>query len=99
MTPLSYAPGVERELLDAVRYYNRQRPGLGNEFFVEWERVEEVVRAKPLRQAPDARARRKAFLRRFPYKLIYRIREQDIFILAAAHNKRAPDYWETRDRT
>lgn len=98
MTPLSYAPGVEHELLDAVRYYNRQRPGLGAEFFEEWERFEEVVRANPLRHAADSRGRRRALLKRFPYKLIYRVRERDIFILAAAHNKRAPGYWESRDR-
>lgn len=98
MTPLHYAPGVERELLDAVRYYNRQRPGLGGEFYSEWERVEEVVRANPLRHAPDAGGRRRALLKRFPYKLIYRVRSQDIYVLAAAHNKRAPGYWESRDR-
>ena len=99
MTPFKYAPGVELELLDVVRYYNRQRLGLGGEFFAEWERFEEVVRANPLRFAADDRGRRRALLKRFPYKLVYRVRERDILILAAAHNKRATDYWEPRDRT
>lgn len=98
MTPLTYALGVERELVDAVRYYERQRPSLGRDFIAEWERVEEVVRANPFRHAADRRGRRQSLLKRFPYKLIYRVREHDIFIIAAAHNKRAPGYWEPRDR-
>jgi hypothetical protein len=98
MTPFKQSIGARLELLDAIRYYNRQRPGLGEEFFEEVEQLITAILANPLRWAPDARGRRRALMRRFPYKLIYRLRERDVYLIAAAHNKRAPGYWESRDR-
>ena len=98
MKPITYAPDARAELLDAIRYYNRQRPGLGEEFRLEFIRVRELVVANPLRCAPDKLELRKALLQRFPYKLVHLIRQRDIYVVAAAHNKRAPGYWEPRDR-
>jgi hypothetical protein len=48
MKPLTYAPEARAELLDAIRYYNRQRSGLGEEFRLEFIRVRELVVAKSL---------------------------------------------------
>ena len=98
MKPLTYAPEARAELLDAIRHYNRQRPGLGEEFRLEFIRVRELVVANPLRCAPDKLGLRKAPLQRFPYKLVYLIRQHDLHVVAAAHHKRAPGYWETRNR-
>ena len=99
MRPFTFAPEARAELLDAIRYYNRQHPGLGEEFRAEFVRVRERVIANPLRCAPDEFGLRKALLKRFPYKLVYLIRAHDIYLVAAAHNQRAPGYWESRDRT
>lgn len=98
MTPFKQSIGARLELLDAIRYYNHQRPGLGEEFFEEVEQLITAILANPFRWAPDARGRRRALMKRFPYKLIFRIREKDIYLIAAAHHKRAPGYWESRDR-
>ncbi|NDF01743.1 MAG: hypothetical protein EB034_26300, partial [Verrucomicrobia bacterium] len=57
-----------------------------------------AVLANPLRWAPDKQGRRRALMKRFPYKLIFRVRVEDIYLIAAAHNKRAPGYWEPRDQ-
>lgn len=97
MKPIKPSPGARLELLDAIRYYNARRPGLGEDFFAEVEQFYAAIAANPLRWAPDARGRRRALMKRFPYKLIFRVREKDIFLIAAAHNKRAPGYWEPRD--
>jgi hypothetical protein len=35
--------------------------------------------------------------KKFPYLLIYKVKEDCIFILAVAHGKRKPGYWESRD--
>jgi hypothetical protein len=65
---------------------------------LELIRVRELVVANPLRCAPDKLGLRKALLQRFPYKLVYLIRQHDLYVAAAAHHKRAPGYWETRNR-
>lgn len=39
---------------------------------------------------------RRLNLGRFPYGLIYRRRENKIYLIAIAHDKRHPDYWKVR---
>ena len=36
---------------------------------------------------------RKILLRRFPYKLIYSLTVDAVYIIAVAHGHREPDYW------
>jgi hypothetical protein len=36
-------------------------------------------------------------LSRFPYKLLYSVETDCIYIIAVAHLHRAPDYWVERD--
>ena len=33
---------------------------------------------------------------RFPYTIVYRVRDQDIVIVAIAHHSREPGYWRHR---
>jgi hypothetical protein len=35
-------------------------------------------------------------LSRFPYRVIYRVRDEDIYIVAIAHTSRRPGYWKDR---
>ncbi len=39
---------------------------------------------------------RKILLRRFPYKLIYSVTNDAVYIIAVAHGHREPDYWSGR---
>ncbi|MEW6501172.1 MAG: hypothetical protein AB1456_06765 [Thermodesulfobacteriota bacterium] len=36
---------------------------------------------------------RKTFVHRFPYKILYSIEPDHLFIIAIAHQHRKPDYW------
>ncbi|MDP2208100.1 MAG: type II toxin-antitoxin system RelE/ParE family toxin [Bacteroidota bacterium] len=42
---------------------------------------------------------RKCLLHKFPYKLLYSIEEDHIFVLAVAHQHRRPNYWVERNET
>jgi hypothetical protein len=33
---------------------------------------------------------------RFPYNVVYRIRDDDIYVVAVAHTSRRPNYWKDR---
>lgn len=39
---------------------------------------------------------REILLTRFSYKLVYRVREHDLYIVAIAHTSRRPGYWKGR---
>jgi hypothetical protein len=39
---------------------------------------------------------RRLILARFPYKLLYSIESDYIYVIAVAHRRRSPDYWIDR---
>jgi hypothetical protein len=39
---------------------------------------------------------RSARVKKFPYKVIFRIEQDQLFVIALAHDKRDPDYWKDR---
>ncbi len=41
---------------------------------------------------------RRALLARFPYALVFLVREDEVRVLAVAHAKRRPGYWLSRVR-
>ena len=87
---------AEAELDDTVRYYDRQRAGLGSEFATEVEFAVARVRQFPLAWQQLSRRIRRARLTRFPYGLVYAPLTSEIVILAVMHLHRKPDYWTPR---
>jgi plasmid stabilization system protein ParE len=93
---ISFHEAAEIELTEAAGYYERECPGLGVTF------LDDVQAAlKTLTQFPEGspllrgRIRRKVLLR-FPYTLMYSVRDGQIRILAVAPVKRRPFYWHGR---
>jgi plasmid stabilization system protein ParE len=43
-----------------------------------------------------ARGERRFVLDRFPYTILYRVREDEVFVTAIAHQSRRPGYWRRR---
>jgi len=63
---------------------------------LEVSRAIERILEAPLRYSLGRRGERRFVLDRFPYTLLYRVREDHIFITAVAHQSRRPDYWRDR---
>lgn len=68
----------------------------GDEFRDEaWETLQRI------KKFPEAWYRlsdsvRRCQVNRFPYGLIYTASEEEVVIIAVAHNRRALDYWRSR---
>lgn len=89
-------PAAEQELDEAAAFYDLEGSGLGQAFIDDFERAGEQVRLLP-DSSPIARGPApKKLLTRFPYALIYSIVEGDVFVLAVAHGRRRPFYWQDR---
>ena len=59
--------------------------------------VDERPRSFPRLQDVDATLEiRRALLARFPYALVFLVREDEVRVLAVAHAKRRPGYWLSR---
>jgi plasmid stabilization system protein ParE len=86
------------ELIDAVRWYEARRPGLGGEFFDAVAETLTLIEARPevgSVSRDDPRTRR-VLVPRFPYQVVYRLRPTEIVIVAVGHLRRRPGYWENR---
>jgi len=87
---------AQRELDEAVIYYNSQTPGLGDALLLEAIAAIDRIRRFPRAWHPLGERMRRCLLRRFPYGLIYHEELGDILIVAMAHLHRQPEYWRDR---
>jgi plasmid stabilization system protein ParE len=93
---IDFAPEARAEFDDAVRFYDRQVPGLGGRFRAEVRAALRRMRQWP-RAAPVERGDiRRLVLSRFPYKLLYAVEAEGLYVIAVAHQHRAPLYWTVR---
>ena len=75
---------------DAKRWYDKREPGLGSEFVRALEECISRVEQDPMLHRIIRPPYRKALMRRFPFQIIYEIREDCLWILAIYHAKRDP---------
>jgi toxin ParE1/3/4 len=91
---VSIAAEAERELIEGARYYAKQANAeLGLAFIAEFERSVDVLRMQPELGARWRNESRRMPLRRFPYSIVYLLLQDEIRILAVAHQRRKPGYW------
>lgn len=89
----SFAPEAREELFEAAEYYDSESPGLGASFLdTVQEGLQQILLYPESSPEIRGRARIKA-LPRFPYSLIYSLRDDGVRILAVMNQKRRPFYW------
>ncbi|MCR4374699.1 MAG: type II toxin-antitoxin system RelE/ParE family toxin [Acidobacteria bacterium] len=98
MKPLKVGGLAALEFREAVRWYEERRPGWGSKLFDAIAHATDLVRAHPeIGEARKGRLpSRKLRVPGFPYYVVYRIREGDIYVVAIAHTSRRPGYWRDR---
>ena len=84
------------ELAEAKRFYNRQQQGLGNSFKHEAETATRLIQQRPFSWQVEIDPVRRFIMHHFPYKILYIIRNEQIVVIAIAHQHRCPDYWVGR---
>ena len=94
-------PAAAEELAAAVALYEERGPGLGGRLFDEVQQALHLIRRHPSVGAPvprvaAERGTRRVPLHRFPYAVVYRIRDAEIEVVAFAHGSRKPGYWRSR---
>ena len=95
---LAFLAPARAELEQAVDYYNSESEGLGFEFAAEVKRTLERISRYPEAWQPLSKRTRRCRTNRFPYGIIYQIREADILVVAVMHLHRNPRSWRSRVR-
>ena len=85
-----FLPPSDRELLDAIEFYELQLPGLGQAFAEELFESLEFIQQFPNGWQKVGRHTHKCILRKFPYLVLYVIEETQIVITSIAHQHRRP---------
>jgi plasmid stabilization system protein ParE len=89
-------PDARAEVLDAAAYYRERGRALAERFLANLDRAMDRVLASPRSHRTHLFGTRRCLVARFPYLVVYRIREDEIHVIAIAHVSRKPGYWRTR---
>ncbi|HEX9460775.1 MAG TPA: type II toxin-antitoxin system RelE/ParE family toxin [Thermoanaerobaculia bacterium] len=89
---------ARRELLEARDYYDEQRRGYGVRFVEAVEReFALLLEFQNIGKSVGSGVRRHT-LSDWPYGIFYRLRGDELIIVAIAHHRRRPGYWRSRLR-
>jgi toxin ParE1/3/4 len=93
----SLHPEAETDLREAAAFYRKQAgTNLAQSFLAEFERAVDLLLEYPGLGAPWRCGKRRFFMKRFPYSVIYDTAGDELRIFAVAHHSRHPDYWRGR---
>ncbi len=101
--PVRLEAEAEDELDASAAWYERQRPGLGQDFIDEVAAALTRVGEAPqtfnlIPGVPQALGIRRAGVHRFPYAVLFFEQPDVVRVLAVAHQRRRPGYWRARLR-
>ena len=84
-----------QELREALLYYETAENGLGSQFLDEVESAVARILATPEAWRKLSPRTRRCRTHRFPFGLIYQIRENEILILSVMDLRRDPKRWQS----
>ncbi len=93
---LRFRPEAADELHEAVRYYNKERPGLGFEFAAELRNALNRIKRYPDSWPLISPNIRKCIVNKFPFAVLYYRGNELLLVVAIMHMKRKPGYWQNR---
>ena len=97
MERVSYQRLARRELNEAAQFYDSESPGLGLAFLDEIERCTKTIVNFPEAGPLIVGTIRRRLVLRFPYALLYSIKQDRLRVLAVMNLKRRPLYWVGRE--
>ena len=90
-------PEAQSDLDHALSWYGEQGgQRLKQRFFVAYVEARKKICKNPGAYPFAFEYFRKARLKKFPFKIIYALDQDDVIIIAVMHDKRHPDYWKER---
>lgn len=81
-------PAAEADLSAAKRWYDERRPGLGAELLAVVDRAMNELEERAEKHPLYYREFRRVLLRRFPYKVFYRVENERVIVFRILHAKR-----------
>ena len=97
MYSIYITPVAETDVLESALWYEFQRKGLEQEFFISIEASISLIARNPLLfQVIDSQKIRRAVTRKFPYGIFFYIDNEEIVVIAVLHLSGSPTKWKRR---
>lgn len=90
-------PEAELDLIQAIRWYEKQSLGLGSNFMLAVDAAISSLQRNSELHHKVFKSVRRILLRRFPYGIYYIAHQERITVLAIFHAKRNPALLKKRD--
>jgi plasmid stabilization system protein ParE len=87
---------AERDIAEAYDWYERRRPGLGEDFLLCVEMALELIGQRPRSFPVVCRTARRVLVHRFPYLILFVEKPDHISVVGVFHTSRNPKHWEDR---
>jgi toxin ParE1/3/4 len=88
---------AEIDLESAIDWYESHKQGLGRELLFAVDKSVHAILQDPEKLEIVYKDVRRAFVRRFPYVLYYKLEDERIIILSVFHERRNPEIWMERN--
>src|SRR5437879_3078356 len=96
MKPVDYLPGARRDFDESFDWYAERSTVAAERFSNAVDAALNRIAIRPEQFALIDRLHRECIIKRFPFRIVYRVESSRILIVAVAHAKRRPDYWKDR---
>jgi plasmid stabilization system protein ParE len=96
LATVRFHPAAAQEAESAYEWYAARDLSAAHAFREELGHAVEAVAQNPLTWPRHGRRTRRYVFPLFPFSLVYRIRDDEIEVLAVAHGRRRPGYWRSR---
>ena len=86
--PVLIRAAAEKDLDEARKWYDRHKPGLGDEFLVRIAEASARLEQNPERYRVLYKGFRRVLVERFPYRIFYQLRGNDVIVFRVLHHAR-----------
>jgi plasmid stabilization system protein ParE len=87
---------AENDLSEIFEWYERRRRGLGFDFLLQVDAGLRLLEDDPQLFSEQYKGVRRYLVKRFPYKVFYRVKGKSIVVLAVVHGGRDPGWVKKR---
>jgi toxin ParE1/3/4 len=94
--PVRFHEEAEQEYLSSLAWYRERSLSAALDFESEFQRAISAIAEAPERWPIYFSRCRRYVLHQFPFSIVYRNLEEEVFVLAVTHGHRRPGYWRKR---
>ncbi len=96
MGEIGICSAAEVDFTESLKWYADRSKEAARAFSAEFDRALTQIVEQPERFPNCDERHRYYMMRRFPFRIIFRIVAEGIIVIAVAHTSRSPDFWAER---